>query len=170
MSDISKKFEENLDDSEKSLDEKDLENIQNTFKNMKYVGQDLDGNTYEIVSDYAEIKKDQPDLTFMEIVTAYIFYKDGRVVKITSKFAIYNKKNNNMSFEENVKVVEGNNVMISDNLDFSTNENSIIAYNNVEFENEEGVIIADKIFVDLTSNTSKISMYDNNQVKAKILK
>ena len=37
-------------------------------------------------------------------------------------------------------------------------------------ENEEGLIFADKIIVDLTSKTSKISMYDNKQVRAKILK
>lgn len=161
---------EEIVSSDSIPEEKEVENIQNTFQNMKYTGQDLKGNTYEIESDYAEIKKDNPDLTYMEIVTAYIYYKDGRIVKITSEYAVYDRKNNNMAFDTNVRVTEAGNLLISDNLDFDTKENSIVAYNNVEFKNEEGVVVADKIFVDLTTKTSKISMYDEKQVKAKILK
>ena len=103
-------------------------------------------------------------------VIAHIYLTDGRIVKIVSEIANYNRIEQNMSFEENVIVIEAKNKLNSDNLDFNTKQNFIIAYNNVEFENEEGLIFADKIIVDLTSKTSKISMYDNKQVRAKILK
>ena len=172
LDDISEKKESIIElDKDKVSENKNLENVQNTFENLKYSGQDLKGNSYEIESEYALIKKDSPDSTFMYGgVIAYIYLTDGRIVKIVSEIANYNRIEQNMSFEENVIVIEAKNKLNSDNLDFNTKQNFIIAYNNVEFENEEGLIFADKIIVDLTSKTSKISMYDNKQVRAKILK
>ena len=172
LDDISEKKENIIElDQEKVSKNENLENVQNTFENLKYSGQDLKGNTYEIGSEYALIKKDSPDTTFMYGgVIAYIYLTDGRIVKIVSEVANYNRLDQNMSFEENVIVTEAKNKLNSDNLDFDTKQNFIIAYNNVEFENEEGLIFADKILVDLTNKTSKISMYDDKQVRAKILK
>ena len=43
---------EEIVSSDSIPEEKEVENIQNTFQNMKYTGQDLKGNTYEIESDY----------------------------------------------------------------------------------------------------------------------
>ena len=170
--DLSKnKMKDEKSELNKIIDDGLSDNIQNIFKNVTYAGNDEEGNSYEIKADYAKIKKGFPDLTFMEGgVEAYIYLADGRIVKIVSLFATFDRLNQNMSFNENVIVIESTNKLTSDNLDFNTKKNLIISYNNVKFINDEGQILADEILGNLTNKTYKISMYNTDKVRAKILK
>ena len=148
------------------VEEKDLNSniaeTENTFENISYTGFDNKGNTYEIGSKFAEIKSDDPDITLMKQVTAYIYVGD-RTVMITSDFGSYNKAKQDMLFRQNVEMIEGLNTTKSDNLDIINTENYVTIYNNVFFINEESAGQADKVEVDLTTRNSKISMYESNE-------
>ena len=142
----------------------------NTFEDISYNGFDAKGNTYEINAKFAETKEEEPNVTFMKSVIAYFYYKDGRIVTITSDEAIYNKKTSDMFFSQNVKLVESENVLLADNIDVFASENFIKAFNNIKFSNGENVIFADQMYIDLIENTSKISMYGDNKIKVKIVR
>lgn len=149
---------------------KTKEDTLTTFENIKYTGFDNKGNRYEIISKFAETNKDKPDLTYMKFVVAHFYYKDGRIVRITSDRGIYNKANSDIFFEENVKMVESDNTLLADNLDVFASKNLIKAYNNIEFFTGKNLVYADQIDIDLTEKTSKISMYNNGKIKIKLVK
>ena len=79
--------------------EKEL-NFENTFENISYNGSDKNGNLFQIGSKFAEIKKEDPDITYMTEVVAFFYLKDGRTVKVTSNFGTYNKLTNDMFFQK----------------------------------------------------------------------
>ena len=60
----------------------------NTFENITYTGFDQKGNPFKIQSEYAEITENDPSLTKMQNVTAYFYYKNNRIIIITSKEVI----------------------------------------------------------------------------------
>ena len=142
----------------------------NTFENITYNGFDKDGNTYEINAEFAETKQEDPDITFMTTVVAYFFYKDGRIVTITSDEAIYNKVTNDMFFHINVKMVESENVLLADNIDVVSSENFVKAYNNIKFSNGQNLMFADQMHIDLSKKTSDISMYGDKKVIIKLVR
>jgi len=149
--------------------ETDDEDLENTFRDILYHGFDQKGNPFEIGSEYAEIRRGEPDLTYMENVTAYLYYKD-RVVVIKSLKAVYNRATNDMLFETDVEIVDGENKAWSDNLDVFASKDYIYIYNNVKFINEKTLGYADKIEIDVASKTSQISMYENKKIKLKFIK
>lgn len=109
----------------------------------------------------------------MKFVTAKFFYTDGRIVTITSNIAQFNKLNGDISFQNDVKMVDNQkNKLISENLDMITSENHVKAYNNVKLTTYNGqFVIADKILFDSITKAFKISMHnDENNIKMKIIK
>ena len=149
--------------------ETDNEGLENTFRDILYHGFDQKGNPFEIGSEYAEIRDDEPELTYMKNVTARLYYKD-RVVIIKSLNAIYNRDTNDMLFDTEVRIVDGENKTWSDNLDVFATKDHIYVYNNVKFLNEKTLGYADKIEIDVASKTSQISMYEDKKIKLKFTK
>ena len=152
-----------------SIVETDNEGLENTFRDILYHGFDQKGNPFEIGSEYAEIRDDEPELTYMKNVTARLYYKD-RVVVIKSLNAIYNRDTNDMLFDTEVRIVDGENKAWSDNLDVFATKDHIYVYNNVKFLNEKTLGYADKIEIDVASKTSQISMYEDKKIKLKFTK
>ena len=163
--------EKKIEDTSKINEQaKSVPDTLNTFENITYNGFDKDGNAYEINAKFAETKQNDPDTTFMKTVVAYFFYKDGRIVTITSDAAIYNKITNDMFFQINVKMVESENVLLADNIDVISSENFIKAYNNIKFSNGENLLFADQMYIDLSKKTSNISMNDDEKVIIKLVR
>ena len=106
----------------------------------------------------------------MKIVTAYFYLKDGRIVKVSSKLAVYNKETNDIFFSEQVEIDDGESQLYCNNLDVITSHNTIKAYNNVRFNENTNLMTADKIEIDLDQKISKISMYGDEQIKIKLIK
>ena len=69
------------------------------MKNMNYSFSDLNGNNYEILSEFGKVDINNPDKIFMTNVLATIHLKNESPIKIVSKFANYNK--NDMDFLDN---------------------------------------------------------------------
>tara|TARA_E500000331_G_scaffold27626_1_gene23476 strand:- start:473 stop:1057 length:585 start_codon:yes stop_codon:yes gene_type:complete len=165
--DISKRFSSEIKNiNKKPNPEKSKKEIINELKNVSYENFDAKGNFYEIKSDISESYKEKPYESFMKKVTAKITLIDGRIIIITSDFAIYNRENNNTNFFDNVIVIESNNKITSDKLDFIYTSDMIYLRENIIMTNEFGNILSDMVDIDLNEGFAKIYMTDNkDQVK-----
>tara|TARA_B110000196_G_C20825523_1_gene511248 strand:+ start:70 stop:660 length:591 start_codon:yes stop_codon:yes gene_type:complete len=135
----------------------------NIIKNIRYSSKDAHDNSYEIISDFGIISLDNPDIIFMTNVTASIYLKDSNNVIITSKFADFNNKNYETVFYENVKVLRGNEKIMSQKLEFSLIKDLILISKRVIFEKPGFNLIADKVEIDLITKNSKIFMNDSTK-------
>ena len=78
------------------------------------------GNTYIINAKSAEVQEDKSDQVNLKKFLQIIQQND-EIIYINSKFADYNRENNNTIFKENVSVQYGNQIINSNiiNLNFS---------------------------------------------------
>ena len=142
----------------------------NTFKNVEYQGIYNFNNNFTIEAEMAQILKDDPDVVLMNNMEANIIMNDGRTVVIFGDKGNYNKQNYDSFFEDNVKVTDGETVILADNLDLVASEDFMLIYNNVSVTNDSGNLIADKINYNFDTKFYKITMYGNKKVKGKLIK
>ena len=138
------------------------------IKDISYSFSDSAGNYYELLSDIGKVDINNSDKIFMTNVVATIYLVDSSPVKITSKYANYNKINHETSFFENVKVTHLMHKATSENLDISFNDNLALMYNNIVYNKPGTNLRADRLEIDLITKNSKIFM-DNKTEKIKII-
>lgn len=142
----------------------------NTFQNVEYKGMYNINNPFSVKSDKAHILKEEPDVIYMTNMKASLDLPDGRTVIITSDKGRYNKKTYDTYFEINVRATDGETVVLSDNLDLISSQDSTAIYNNVIITNEaEGSLVADKIDYNFETRYYRISMYNDESVKLKLM-
>ena len=132
----------------------------NIIQNLRYVSEDLLGNTYILSATSAEIIKDDQDNVNLFKVEGEIIQEDGEKIEITSETAKYNRQNNNTLFKENVLVLYGNQTIKADIVNIDFTKNSIEVLENVHYTNENIKMFADIVEIDLLKNKLKISMKD----------
>ena len=101
----------------------------------------------------------------LEIRIAIKRHEIEKIIKITSDAAIYNRKTNDMLFKYNVRMTESENELLAEFLEMDTSDNFITAYNDIKYTGLDGLVLADKVEIDLTKKTSKISMYTDERIK-----
>ena len=138
------------------------------IKDINYSFYDSAGNYYELLSEVGKVDINNSDKIFMTNVVATIYLVDSSPVKITSKYANYNKINHETSFFENVKVTHLIHKATSENLDISFNDNLASMYNNIVYNKPGTNLKADRLEIDLITKNSKIFM-DNKTEKIKII-
>ena len=138
------------------------------IKDINYSFSDSSGNYYELLSEVGKVDINNSDKIFMTDVVATIYLVDSSPVKITSKYANYNKINHETSFFENVKVTHLIHKATSENLDISFNDNLASMYNNIVYNKPGTNLKADRLEIDLITKNSKIFM-DNKTEKIKII-
>ena len=144
-------------------------NTSNIISDLSYKNVDHKGNIFNISSKITKIFFDKDDLNFMEVVVCRIFLLNGRVIEIFADKAIYNTINYNTEFVGNVLVVEDENKITSNNLDFIFDKNLITIYNNVKYKGHNKFLTADKIDINLLNHKVNIYMYDKmSKVKANL--
>ena len=144
-------------------------NASNIISDLSYKNIDHKGNIFNINSKITKIFEDKGDLNFMEVVVARIFLLDGRVIEIFADKAIYNTINYNTEFAGNVLVVEDENKITSNNLDFIFDKNLITIYNNVKYKGYNKFLTADKVDINLLNHKVNVYMYDKmSKVKANL--
>ena len=167
--------------SEKSLTEKSEEvdeNIENsvttdndkgsnTIENLKYVSEDLLGNTYIIIAKSAEVQEDRADQVRLAEVLAKIIQQNDETIYINSNFADYNRENNNTIFKENVSVQYGDQIINANIINLNFLKNLIEIQENVYYKNNDANIKADKIEINFESKKLKILM-DKQEDKVEI--
>ena len=153
--------------SDKNLITKNLET--NLITDLRYFSIDDNGNKYEITSEFGEMGTDELDIILMTNVKAVIDIYNSDPIIITSNFAKYNIKNYDTKFKENVLVNHVDNKLNGENLDLSFQNNLMLMYNNIIYQNSDAKLLADKIEIDLITKDSKIIMNDKKS-KIKIFK
>ena len=138
------------------------------IKDINYSFSDSSGNYYELLSEVGKVDINNSDKIFMTDVVATIYLVDSSPIKITSKYANYNKINHETSFFENVKVTHLIHKATSENLDISFNDNIASMYNNIVYNKPGTKLKADRLEIDLITKNSKIFM-DNKTEKIKII-
>ena len=138
------------------------------IKDINYSFFDQSGNYYELLSEVGKVDINNSNKIFMTNVVATIYLVDSSPVKITSKYANYNKINHETSFFENVKVTHLIHKATSENLDISFNDNLASMYNNIVYNKPGTNLKADRLEIDLITKNSKIFM-DNKTEKIKII-
>ena len=140
----------------------------NVIENLKYVSEDLSGNTYTVTAQSATLKEDKLNEVGLFEVNAEIARENQEIIYIYSKTASYNKINNNTVFKKKVNVKYGNQIIDSEILNLNFKDNLIEILNNVYFVNENTKIKADKVEIDLLDKKLKISMI-NKKDKVNII-
>ena len=141
----------------------------NLIRGLRYFSVDDNGNKYEIRSEYGEMGLDNPDIILMTNVVAKIDIYNSDPIIITSTFAKYNVKNYDTNFEKNVFVKHVDNKLNGENLDLSFQNNLLLMYNDIIYQNSDTKLLADKLEIDLITKDSKIIMNDKKS-KIKIIK
>ena len=154
LSEKPSEIDKNIENSVKLDDTK----VSNTIENLKYVSKDLLGNTYIINAKSAEVQEDKVDQVQLEEVLAKIIQQNDEIIYINSKFADYNRENNNTIFKENVSVQYGNQIINSNIINLNFSKNLIEIQENVYYKNKDANIKADKIEINFESKKLKISM------------
>ena len=136
--------------------------ISNIIENVEYVGSNNKGTFFELNAAIAEIKYDKPNISHLQDVFVVIKLSNLRTIRIRSDKAVFNKISNDCEFFGNVKITEQDNVITSDNLDLYMSKNLITAYNNVNYNGIKGLLIADKVDIDILKNEANIFMFGKN--------
>ena len=89
---------------------------------------------------------------------------------ITSDKGIYNKVTYDCYFIQNVKAVDGETEVLAENLDLLANEDSVSIYNKVVLSSKNGTLNADKVDYDFNTKYYKITMFNDDKVKVKLIK
>ena len=161
---VSKDTKNNLTIIEKSNNLKD-DDIKNIIHNLKYFATSLDNNEYIITSKFGELSHKRPNIINMKNVTGTINYTNSLSLIITSDNATYNKINQDTHFFNNVFVIYGEHNIESKNLNLKFEENFVTITNDVDYNNLNTKLEADKIYIDLTTKDIKIS---TNNISKKI--
>ena len=139
------------------------------FESVEYEGLYDLNKPFSIKSEKAYILDIDPDVVYMTNMNVTLYLKDKRTVNILSDKGKYNKITYDCFFEENVIATDGKTKIFAENLDLLANENFVKVYNNVRLNHPMGVLVADKIDYDLETKYFKVSMFNDETVKMKII-
>ena len=142
--------------------------ISNIIENVEYVGSNNKGTFFELNAAIAEIKYDNPNISYLQDVFVVIKLSNLRTIRIRSDKAVFNKISNDCEFFGNVEITEQDNFITSDNLDLYMSKNLITVYNHVQYNGIKGFLIADKMDIDMLKNEANIFMFNKkNKVQVK---
>ena len=148
--------------SNKIIEENDTYSS-NIMKNVSYASEDLKGNKYTINAKEGEIDLSNTEVIFLKNVTAIIDLVDSDIIEITSDNGKYNINNNDTIFTKNVIIDYLVNKVTGNYLDFSFERNSMIVTKNVIYTNEDNILIADVIEIDVKTKDTKIYMHEGDK-------
>ncbi len=154
---ISEKTELKKEENEKYFVDK-TQQSKNVIENLKYISEDLLGNTYTLVAKSASLKENTLNEVQLFEVNAEIKQKNQEIIYIYSKTANYNKITNNTVFRKNVNVKYEEQTIDSETLKLNFKDNLIEILDNVNYVNIDTTIYADKVVIDLLNKKLKISM------------
>lgn len=144
------------------------EETDNIMEDVSYIGTDNKGTFFDLNAAIAEVRYNEPNISYLQDVFAVIKLNNIRTINIRSDKAVFNKISNDCEFIGHVEINEQDNIITSDNLDLFMSKNLITAYNNVKYKGIQGFLIADRVNIDMLNNEADIFMFEkNDQVQAK---
>ena len=155
---------------EKEIITENYDDQYTSFKNIEYDGLfDLD-KPFKVKSEDAYTLNSNTDVVFMNNMQVLMYLSDGRVVNITSDKGSYNKISYDCYFEQNVKATDGASKIFAQNLDLIATNNFAEIYNDVNIEYPTGTLQADKIDYNFETKSFKVSMFNEELIKMKVIR
>ena len=121
------------------------EETSNIIENVNYVGTNNKGTFFELNAAIAEIKYDNPNISYLQDVFVVIKLSNLRTIRIRSDKAVFNKISNDCEFFGNVEITEQDNIITSDNLDLYMSKNLITCNLNTSVTELMEIITNNKI-------------------------
>ena len=159
-----------LNDKNKNNSVLNSENYINQNKNLtkqiEYIASNKRGDTFKIFAKDGQTNLENSNILELNFVNGTIFSTEKNEIYIISDNAKYNYENYNSSFFNNVKINFDDNIILCDNLDFSFNDNIAVGYGNVTVKNENSIMNADSISLNI--KTKDIVINSKNKVNIKV--
>ena len=149
----------------KTLEDKEDEDL---FFNIEYTGLDLRGNRYLLKSEKARLDELRPEIVYMDIVHAIFYFKDNTILYIWSDKGVYNNKNFDMKFSNNVKAEYMDSKLFAEKANYSNTENYLSIYENVRIDDIRGNLIADKLLFDINKQNLAITSFNDGKIEANV--
>ena len=140
------------------------------FENIEYDGiYDLD-KPFKVTSKKAYILNEEPDIVYMTNMHVTLYLRNNRVVEITSLKGKYNKITYDCYFQKNVVAEDGETQILAKNLDLLATENTARIWGDVNLNYPAGSLKADNIDYNFETKYFKVSMFNNEAIKMKVIK
>jgi len=149
----------------KTLKDKDDDDL---FFNIEYTGLDLRGNRYLLKSKKARLDELKPEIVHMDTVHAIFYFKDNTILYIWSDKGIYNNKNFDMKFSNNVRAEYMGSKLFAEKANYSNTENYLSIYENVRIDDIRGNLIADKLLFDIKKQNLAITSFNDGKINANV--
>ena len=149
--------------NDKTEENNELNGNKNLTKDIEYLTTDNDGNKYKIIAKLGETSTKDSNILKLTKVDGIVSSKIQGDIKISSEFAEYNYSNQNSKFYKNVKIYYDNKEISCDNLDLNISKNIAVAYNNVIINDNNSILKADNITMDILTKDIKIN--SNKKIK-----
>lgn len=143
--------------------------VGNKIDDIYYISTDKNGNSYEIIAESGMVDEKSLEIIKLKNVKAVISIKNSGVVYISAINAIYNRDNLNTYFYEEAKLNFKKHLITSDNIDMNYVKKNIKIAGDVKYLNDNNLLNADIIEMNMVTKISKIYMKNKNKkVTAKI--
>lgn len=161
---ISKKTEEKV----KKQQIEETSESGDIFFNVEYTGLDLNGNRYSLNSKEAYLDELKTEIVYMKNVHAIFYFKNDTVLNIWSDRGIYNNKNLDMKFENNVKAKYLESDLTAEKAEYSNSKSYLTIYENVKVDDIRGNLVADKLLFDITKKKLDITSFNDGKINANV--
>ena len=145
------------------------ENTSNIFFDNEYSGIDLSGNRYILKAGEAKNNETEKNIVNLKAVDATFYFKNNKILKVSSDFGKYNNQTLDMFFEKNVSANYDLSTLNAGKAKYLNSKSYIIINENVKINDIRGSMNADKIILDLNKNKLDISSSRNEKIKTNII-
>ena len=104
----------------------------------------------------------------MKNVHAIFYFKNDTVLNIWSDRGIYNNKNLDMKFENNVKAKYLESDLTAEKAEYSNSKSYLTIYENVKVDDIRGNLVADKLLFDITKKKLDITSFNDGKINANV--
>lgn len=144
-----------------------VEKIQNLTKEIEYIISKENGDIYKINAKYGRTNPENSSVLDLEIVEGIISSNIRSKIFISSDKAKYNYSSQNSKFYKNVEIKYDGKIITCDSLDLLISENIAVAYNNVMIKDQNSLMKAQVITLDILTKDIKINSEDKVKVFTK---
>ena len=145
-----------LSDNSKAKENMEISDDSEIY-NISYKKFDILNNVYLIEAEKGIVKNKNPNIVAMTNVKASITYLNNDKILISSNKAIFDKKNFETKFFDEVKLTYQDHELNSNSLDFLFNKNLAIFKDNVRYQNSDTKMFSNKITINLLTRDIEIS-------------
>ena len=164
-------YKKNFIETEKKnlIDKENIELVEekiessNIIEDVSYSAKDAKGNEYFLKASEGTIDQSESNFIFLKSVSAIINLKNYKLIEISSDFGKYDINNYDTIFSKNVMITYLDNIITGDYLDFSWDKNLMLISRDVVLKNNENLLLADVIEMDIKKRDIKIFMYEDNK-------